>query len=899
MTAAEVRTMQVSTPLPVPPGGDWYRVLSGAVVVRPVDDPGAPGVAVLQAGEVVVAAGRHTLLLDPVGSAEVLPLDPADFETLCEPDTVAGLRSWFGHLADAAGGQAGRSAVESDTDRELHLDTVGSSGGGADSLSALDLISRTDTLLDAVAVAAASEERSRSERMAAAVRGAAGHTDRAAVGVLADAVPQLRRAGAGTVVDPIAAALVLLGVPVEAGRGQQDIAPGPDPLDDLEQRADRGRRVVRRVQLVGDPRKDLAAPTATLLAGRLVVLVPAGIGARVVDPATGAARRLRSADLPALGSEGLVGIVELPRRTGLRELGRLAVRGSGRDLALAGALALAAGLLALLLPQAGGAIFSSIAPARDHTRLAALVAALIGVLVATALIGVAQGHLATRIRTRVDASAGNAVFARLLRLPATFFARHGAGKLLTRAGVVDHLRQIVGDSFVGGLVGGVTALFSVGLILAHSTAAGLLTLGLVVVQVLVVAVVVRKRRPLLEESARASQDLAGLTLETMKGVNRIRAFAAEERVMERVAGAFATVSRLGARDAWWSTVLTTMLAAWSTIGVLAVTVGLTLGDSSDPAGYIVLTTALGQVLAGVGTLTTTALSLMLVKPQLDQLRPILDEIPEQSADPEPDGTAGATGATGGVAVAVPELRGGVELSSVSFRYAADGPLVLDDVSIAVRPGEFVAIVGPSGSGKSTLLRLLLGFEQPGTGVVSYDGTPLDRLDVRAVRRQIGTVLQHGGLFPGSLADNIKGGRPLTSDEIWQAADAAQVGADIRRMPMGLHTFVVEGAATLSGGQRQRLIIARALAGAPSMLYLDEATSALDNITQAAVAESLSALDVTRVVIAHRLSTVRDADRILVLDGGRVVQAGSYHELIDTPGLFADLARRQMLEEGGV
>jgi ABC-type bacteriocin/lantibiotic exporter with double-glycine peptidase domain len=219
--------------------------------------------------------------------------------------------------------------------------------------------------------------------------------------------------------------------------------------------------------------------------------------------------------------------------------------------------------------------------------------------------------------------------------------------------------------------------------------------------------------------------------------------------------------------------------------------------------------------------------------------------------------------------------------------------VLQGLSFSIRPGEFVAIVGPSGCGKSTVLRLMLAYETPQAGEILFDGTSLATLDAVSVRRQIGVVLQNGRVQPGNLIENIGGGRPIALEDAWHAARLAGLEADIRALPMGMHTMLTDGGGTLSGGQRQRLMIARALARRPRILLLDEATSALDNRTQSIVTEAVAGLGLTRIVIAHRLSTIEKVDRVLVLDGGRLVQSGGFDELSARPGLFQDLARRQL------
>jgi len=220
---------------------------------------------------------------------------------------------------------------------------------------------------------------------------------------------------------------------------------------------------------------------------------------------------------------------------------------------------------------------------------------------------------------------------------------------------------------------------------------------------------------------------------------------------------------------------------------------------------------------------------------------------------------------------------------------------LDNLSLKVRSGEYLGVVGKTGCGKSTLIRVLLGFEEPETGAVYYDGHDLASLDLQSVRRQIGVCLQNGKLFPGDIFSNIIITAPWkTLEDAWEAASLAGIAEDIKAMPMNMHTMISEGSGGISGGQRQRLLIARALVSKPRLVFFDEATSALDNITQKHVAESLAALKCTRVVIAHRLSTIRNCDRIIVLDQGRIVEEGSYDNLVANQGPFYELTQRQIV-----
>jgi ATP-binding cassette subfamily C protein len=299
--------------------------------------------------------------------------------------------------------------------------------------------------------------------------------------------------------------------------------------------------------------------------------------------------------------------------------------------------------------------------------------------------------------------------------------------------------------------------------------------------------------------------------------------------------------------------------------------------SLSTGAFLAFHAAFFQFLAAALALSSAAVSVLGIVPLFERARPILETLPETSA---------ATAEPG-------SLTGHIEISHAFFRYRPDTPLVLRDLSLSVRPGEFVALVGASGCGKSTLFRLLLGFERLDSGAIHFDGRDLAGMNPQAVRRQIGVVLQNGQLQTGDIFENIAGTRPLTIDDAWAAARLAGLEDDIRAMPMGMHTVVSEGGGGLSGGQRQRFMIARAIASRPRILLFDEATSALDNLTQAIVSRSLERLEATRIVIAHRLSTVVKADRIFVLEAGRVVESGSYAELIAREGLFAKLAQRQL------
>ena len=300
-----------------------------------------------------------------------------------------------------------------------------------------------------------------------------------------------------------------------------------------------------------------------------------------------------------------------------------------------------------------------------------------------------------------------------------------------------------------------------------------------------------------------------------------------------------------------------------------------------PSAYIAFNAAYGSVIGAFTVLSTVILRAAEVKPMFEMAEPFLATEPE-TADNK---------------VMVTSISGSVELNNVYFRYNENAPYIVDNMSLKIRAGEYVAIVGRTGCGKSTLMRLLLGFEKPERGAIYYDSKDMKNLDLCSLRRKIGTVTQNGGLFQGDIFSNIIISAPeLTLQDAWEAAEIAGIADDIKAMPMGMQTLVSEGQGGISGGQKQRLMIARAIAPKPKLLMFDEATSALDNKTQKQVSEALDRMGCTRIVIAHRLSTIQNCDRILVLDKGKIVEDGKYDELIEKDGYFADLVKRQRLEK---
>jgi NHLM bacteriocin system ABC transporter ATP-binding protein len=473
---------------------------------------------------------------------------------------------------------------------------------------------------------------------------------------------------------------------------------------------------------------------------------------------------------------------------------------------------------------------------------------------------------------------------RLLRLPSRFFARFSAGDLALRAMELSEVFKRASGAAVATVVTGFFSVFNLALLYYYSWKMALCTTFLLAL-LLAVTLLLLGRLLRYESSIRTIDGaISGLLLELLGGISTLRTAGAEGRGFSRWARRYTDRLALAIRARHFSSEIHRWLAVYPILTAMVVYIGAIHVDPNmmDTGRFLAFNIAFANLMAAVLEVGYASIGLLDLLPTYERLRPILEEEPEFAA-----------------AVLEPvRLMGALALNHVSFRYPSQerGARVLDSVSLQVRPGEFVAIVGPSGSGKSTLMRILLGFEAPDSGTVTYDGRELATLDLREVRRQIGVVLQYSELMPSDLFNNIVGFAPyLNMDDAWRAARLAGLEDDIRRMPMGMYTLVGEGGGNLSSGQKQRLLIARAIVRGPKVLLFDEATSALDNVTQAIVSDSLTnqLKGVTRVVIAHRLDTIVSADRIYVVKEGRIAQSGRYEQLMDEPGPFRDLARRQI------
>ena len=570
----------------------------------------------------------------------------------------------------------------------------------------------------------------------------------------------------------------------------------------------------------------------------------------------------------------------------VRGLVRFGVRGLLLDYQTLVAMAIVIGLFGTVTPYLTGQLFAVAIPQADRAMLVGFALALLVAAGASAVFKFVQGVATVRIQARMGASIQAAVWDRLMNLPATFFRTYEAGDLADRAGAVDQIQELISGAGVAAILGSLSGLFYVVQMFSYNLRLALAAVGLTVafVGATVLANYLQLRYQRTEAAMRGR--ISGLVLNLISGVAKLRVTGAEQHAFRIWAQQFADQRRISFKVGGIQNVAATFTTVFPVLSSIALFVvmlydqgeaakthqpGLTTGD------FIAFSAAYGLFLGAMQSLGDASLSLLRIVPLYERLQPILD------ARPEADSSKAFPG----------KLKGEIELSHLHFRYDSDSPYVVKDLSLKVRPGEFVAFVGGSGCGKSTLMRLMLGFEQPGSGSIYYDGQDLSALDLRMVRQQLGVVLQVSRVMPTEIYRNIIGATSHSIDEAWDAAEKAGLAEDIRLMPMGMHTYVSEGGGTLSGGQRQRLMIARAIVNKPKILFLDEATSALDNRAQAVVTESLDRMDATRIVIAHRLSTVINADRICYLESGRILEIGTYQQLMEMNGRFAELARRQM------
>lgn len=565
------------------------------------------------------------------------------------------------------------------------------------------------------------------------------------------------------------------------------------------------------------------------------------------------------------------------KKLGARDLLEFGLSHCGGEILMVLLTGLAGGALSLLNPIFTGMIFNTIIPGAQRTQLFELTGLLLVSAIGIGMFDMTRSLALLRVEGKMGAALQAAVWDRLLSLPVSFFRHYSAGDLSDRANGIDTIRSAITGTVSNSLISGIFSVFNLALMLYYSWKLTLVALGLVFIAVGATWLLGRAQLKVMRDLTTVAGRLSGLVFQFVSGISKLRVSGTETRAFAEWSKGYSRQRILARRHRELSNQFSVFHSFFAVAGLMAIFYTVEAWAKPISTGdFLAFNAAFGQMFVASMTMANAALQVMGLVPLFERATPILQ------TSPEVDVTKADPG----------ELTGRIELSHVAFRYQADRPLVLQDVSFLIEAGQLVAVVGPSGSGKSTLLRLLLGFENPEEGSIYYDTKDLRGLDAQSVRRQIGVVLQNSFPFRGDIFSNIIGSKQLTMDDAWEAARMAGMDEDIRQMPMGMHTVISETGG-ISGGQIQRLMIARAIVSKPRILLFDEATSALDNATQATVSRSLEGLRATRVVIAHRLSTVINADKIVVMHQGKVVQVGAFTELVNQEGMFADLAKRQL------
>lgn len=643
--------------------------------------------------------------------------------------------------------------------------------------------------------------------------------------------------------------------------------------------------MTREVSLTPGFRRNAAGAMLTTFRedGRPVALVPSGtLGYKFIDPVTGQYVEVNAKNESLFSEEAYVFYKPFPMKK-LKVwhiLQYIWENTEKRDLFLFFIFTGIVSLVGLLNPWFSEKLFSDVVDSKSMQVLLATASFMIMASISMMLYTTIKNLFLEKISAVLTLKVEAATMMRMLSLPASFFKDYSAGELSTRS---QYLNSLVGILVNVGFSTGVTSVFSLVYVseiyvYAPSLVAPAMTVTLLTLLISIAAALMQMK--VSKEQMELQSKESGMSYALVSGIQKIKLAGAEKRAFARWGRLYAEESAYLYNPPLFIKVNQVIISAVSLTGTIVIYF-IAVKSGVSISQYYAFNSAYGMMSAAFLALSSVAVAVAQIKPILVMAKPIMETVPEIAEEK----------------AVVERLSGSVELNNITFRYREDMPLVLDDISLKIKAGQYIAIVGKTGCGKSTLMRIMLGFEQPQKGAVYFDGKDLRSMDLKSLRSRIGTVMQEGKLFSGDIYSNIVISAPsLPLEAAWEAAERAGMAEDIRLMPMGMYTLISEGQGGISGGQRQRLMIARAIAPKPKILMFDEATSALDNITQKKVAESLDELKCTRIVIAHRLSTIKHCDRIIVLDKGKIIEDGTYDELMALGGYFKDLVARQQLDE---
>lgn len=543
-------------------------------------------------------------------------------------------------------------------------------------------------------------------------------------------------------------------------------------------------------------------------------------------------------------------------------------------------LTLCTTLVGMLTPKITRLLYSDIIESKSLQLLLAIAVFYICTSISMLFISSIKSLTMNKINIEMDISVQAATMSRVLSLPASFFKEYNSGEIMSRASYINSLCSTLVSTVLSTGLSSLFSLMYIGQIFEYGPELVLPSVIITVITLLFSLITSFAQMKLTKKRALTGSKMTGLTYQIISGVQKIKLSGSEKRIFSKWLNAYGEEAKLDYNPPKF---LLFNGAISSTIFLVGniVMYSIAIKSGISVADYTAFNASYGYLSGALSSIASIAMTASRIKPIIDMAKPIMDAVPEVSEGKE----------------VVTKINGSIELSNISFKYEENGPTIIDNLSLKIRSGEYIAIVGKTGCGKSTILRLLLGFEKPQKGAVYYDGKDINSLELKSLRRKIGVVNHNGKLFQGDIFSNIIISAPhLTLDDAWKAAEIADIADDIKKMPMGMNTIIAEGSGGISGGQKQRLMIARAVAHSPKILMFDEATSALDNITQKKVSNALDSLKCTRIVIAHRLSTIKQCDRILVMDEGKIIETGNYKDLMTKKGYFYELVKRQSLDE---
>ena len=615
--------------------------------------------------------------------------------------------------------------------------------------------------------------------------------------------------------------------------------------------------------------------------GRYIALFPDYHGYSYKDYATGKRIHINSAECEKLKAEGICFYRPLPaRKLSVTDLMKFAAKSlSLSDVVYIALITLFVTLISMVTPFLTRIIYSQAIYSKDLNSLAAIFIFMISAGISAVLLQISRAMIVTRIQAKANISVNAAIMMRIINLPAEFFKLYSSGELSHRVSGINNLCTTLANVIFSVGLTAIMSLIYLRQIFSFAPVLVMPALCIMAVLLIFTIFITVKLTLHMKNGMQLSAGEYNLLCTFINGMQKIKLAGAERRAFAKWASHYKNLAKLEYDPPLILKLSPVIQPVITLIGTFVLYLSAFKGGVT-PEDYMAFIISYGLLSGAFIALCGISSSMASVTALIEMIKPVLEAVPEI--------TQGKI---------ITKFVPNIELQSVSFRYSDKAPLILDNLSFKIKAGEYVAIVGKSGCGKSTLMRLLLGFERPDSGIIYYNHNDLKTINLKSLRSKIGCVMQNSGLFPGSIYSNITISAPqLSEKDAWEAAEMAGIADDIRKMPMKMQTFISEGASTISGGQRQRLIIARAIAPKPKILFFDEATSALDNLTQKIVSDSLEKLKCTRIVIAHRLSTIKHCDRILVLDDGKIIEEGTYDKLINNGGLFASLVQRQQLGE---